>query len=64
MKRRAVSAVLPLLKSADEVIALAVGEGESASGYAEPGVELALWLAHGVKVTVRRDAALKAMSGP
>lgn len=56
---RAVSAALPLLKSADEVIALAVGERESASGRAEPGAELAPWLArHGVKVTVRRDAAV------
>ena len=56
---RAVSAALPLLKSAEKVIALAVGERESTSGHAEPGAELALWLArHGVKVTVRRDAAI------
>ena len=56
---RAVSAALPLLKSADEVIALAVGAQESTSGHAQPGAELALWLArHGVKVSVRRDAAV------
>ena len=56
---RAVSAALPLLKSAEKVIALAVGERESTSGHAKPGAELALWLArHGVKVTVRRDAAI------
>ena len=56
---RAVSAALPLLKSAEKVIALAVGERESTGGHAEPGAELALWLArHGVKVTVRRDAAI------
>ncbi len=56
---RAVSAALPLLKSADEVIALAVGAQGSTSGHAEPGAELALWLArYGVKVSVRRDAAI------
>lgn len=41
---RTVAAALPLLKSAEEVIALAVGEGESTSGHTEPGAELALWL--------------------
>lgn len=43
---RVVSAALPLLK-------------ESTSGHTEPGAQLAPWLArHGVKVTVRRDAAI------
>lgn len=56
---RAVTAALPILKTAAKVIALAVGERETTSGHAEPGAELALWLArHGVKVTVRRDAAI------
>lgn len=56
---RAVSAALPLLKSADEVIALAIGERKSIRSHVEAGAELALWLArHGVKVAVRHDAAI------
>lgn len=56
---RAASAALPLLQSAEKVIALAVSERESTDGQADPGAELARWLArHGVKVTVRRDAAI------
>jgi nucleotide-binding universal stress UspA family protein len=56
---RAVSAALPLLKSAENVIALVADTQRSTSGHAEPGAELALWLSrHGVKVTVRHDVAV------
>lgn len=56
---RAVVDALPFLKTADQVIVLAVNAAASAAGHgAEPGADVAAWLSrHGVKVTVQRDVA-------
>jgi nucleotide-binding universal stress UspA family protein len=55
--KRAASGALPLLKTADKVIALII-DPKHGAGSEEPGVDVASWLArHGVKVTVQRDTA-------
>jgi nucleotide-binding universal stress UspA family protein len=55
--KRAASGALPLLKTADKVIALII-DPKHGTGSEEPGVDVASWLArHGVKVTVQRDTA-------
>ena len=54
---RGASGALPLLKTADKVIALII-DPKHGAGSEEPGVDVASWLArHGVKVTVQRDTA-------
>ena len=49
---------MPFLKAADEVVVLIV-DPKGANGHgAEPGADVAVWLArHGVKVTVQREVA-------
>lgn len=56
---RAASDALPLLKAARKVVVLVVEPEPSDSGHgAEPGADVAAWLArHGVEVTVQREAA-------
>ncbi len=55
--KRAASGALPLLKTADKVIALII-DPKHGAGSEAPGVDVASWLArHGVKVTVQRDTA-------
>jgi nucleotide-binding universal stress UspA family protein len=55
---RAASDAMPFLKAADEVVVLIV-DPKAANGHgAEPGADVAVWLArHGVKVTVQREVA-------
>jgi nucleotide-binding universal stress UspA family protein len=54
---RAATAALPLLKAAEKTIVLII-DPRSGAGRAEPGANVAQWLArHGVKVTVQRDTA-------
>lgn len=56
---RAARDALPLLKAASKVVVLVVEPEPSATGHgAEPGADVAAWLArHGVKVVVQREAA-------
>ena len=55
----AVTAALPLLKAATQVVVLVVDARSSNRGHGpEPGADVAAWLSrHGVKVTVQRDVA-------
>ena len=54
---RAASAALPILKSAEKVIALVVREQGTFRSHTEPGAALATWLRrHGVSAFVRNDA--------
>jgi nucleotide-binding universal stress UspA family protein len=56
---RAVTAALPILKTATKVMALAIGTGKSPARDPEPGTELVHWLGrHGVTVSVRHEQAV------
>lgn len=55
---RAATDALPFLKAAEKVIVLVVDPSGSPGHGAEPGADIATWLArHGVKATVQRDTA-------
>ncbi len=56
---RAATDALPFLKAAEKVIVLVVDPSKSAGHGAEPGADVAVWLArHGVKAIVQRDTAI------
>lgn len=58
---RAASDALPLLRAAEKVVVLAVDPETSAAGHgADPGADVAVWLAHhDIKVSIRREVASK-----